>query len=107
MCVTEKRTFKFPISQWRQQPLINYLAIDKGVMNRHIQAAHTLPDQKKYKCDLCGKGFITNNKLSEHMNVHTGEKPHKCKFCSACFASKANTIKHERGHLGLGRKLKK
>ena len=81
--------------------------IDKELMNRHIQAAHTLPDQKKYKCDLCGKGFITNNKLSEHMNVHTGEKPHKCKFCSACFASKANTIKHERGHLGLGRKLKK
>ena len=76
-------------------------------MSRHIQAAHTLHDQKKYKCDLCGKGFITNNKLSEHMNVHTGEKPYKCKFCSAGFASKANTYKHERGHLGHSRKLKK
>ena len=72
----------------------------------HIQSAHTPDDQKKYRCDTCGKGFINNLRLSDHMNVHTGEKPYKCKFCSSCFASKGTHAMHERGHLGRGRKLK-
>ena len=76
-------------------------------MKRHIDSAHTPNDQKKYKCDVCGKGFIDNLSLSDHINVHTGEKPYKCKFCSSCFASKGTHAMHERGHLGRGRKLKK
>ena len=70
----------------------------------HIKSAHTPDDQKKYRCDTCGKGFIDNWKLSDHMNVHTGEKPHKCKFCSASFASRGTHAMHERGHVGRGRK---
>ena len=76
-------------------------------MKRHIDSAHTPNDQKKYKCDVCGKGFIDNHSLSDHYNVHTGEKPYKCKFCSSCFASRGTYSMHERGHLGRGRKLKK
>ena len=75
-------------------------------MKRHIDSAHTHNDQKKYKCDVCGKGFIDNLSLSDHNNVHTGEKPYKCKFCSSCFASKGTHGMHERGHLGRGRKSK-
>ena len=78
--------------------------IGKGSsMNQHIRSAHT-PDQKKYKCDICCKGFATKQHLQEHKNVHTGEKPHKCKFCSALFASFGNLRMHERGHLGHKRK---
>ena len=73
----------------------------------HIQSAHTPDDQKKYRCDTCGKGFIDNHRLSDHINVHTGEKPYKCKFCSSSFASKGTHAMHERGHIGRGRKLKK
>ena len=73
----------------------------------HIQAAHTPEDQKKFRCDTCGKGFIDNRRLSDHINVHTGQKPYKCKFCPSCFASRGTHAMHERGHLGCGRKLKK
>ena len=73
----------------------------------HIQAAHTPEDQKKFRCDTCGKGFIDNRRLSDHINVHTGQKPYKCKFCPSCFASSGTHAMHERGHLGRGRKLKK
>ena len=73
------------------------------LMKRHTQSAHTPDDQKKYKCDTCGKGFTNNQRLSEHLNVHTGEKPFKCKFCPACFASKGTLAMHERGHVGRGR----
>ena len=35
-------------------------------------------------------------KLRDHKNVHTGEKPYKCKYCSTCFASVGNHRMHER-----------
>ena len=56
-------------------------------MSRHIDTQHTSNDEKKYKCDECGKAFITNERLKYHKNIHTGEKSYKCKFCSTCFAS--------------------
>ena len=71
------------------------------------QSAHTPDDQKRFKCDVCGKGFVEKERLEDHNNIHTGEKPYKCKFCSSCFASKGTHAMHERGHLGRGRKMKK
>ena len=77
------------------------------VMKRHIEAAHTPDDQKKYKCDICCKGFAAKQSLEEHKNVHTGEKPHKCKFCSTSFASASTRNMHQRGHLGHHRNSSK
>ena len=75
-----------------------------ALMTRHLQRQHTSNDDKKYKCDVCGKGFAAKQPFSDHKNVHTGEKPYKCKFCSACFASIGNHGMHERTHLGYRRK---
>ena len=47
------------------------------------------------------KGFIYPHKLQEHLNTHTGDKPFKCKFCNAAFASSSNKRMHERAHLGI------
>ena len=56
------------------------------IMRIHMQ--FHLPDElKKYKCDICSKGFPKNQHFKDHKNIHTGEKPNKCKFCSTCFAS--------------------
>ena len=71
-----------------------------AVMKRHIQAQHTPNDERRFKCELCGKGFATNQRLKDHNNVHTGEKPYKCKFCYACFASRGTHAMHQRSHLG-------
>ena len=65
----------------------------------HMKLSHTPNDQKRYRCDTCGKGFMETQKLSDHINVHTGEKPYKCKFCSSCFASNGTHALHERSHL--------
>ena len=72
-------------------------------MNFHIESNHTPNDQKKYRCDVCGKGFSSSDRLRDHRHLHTGEKPYKCKFCSSCFASKGNHAMHEKGHLGYKR----
>ena len=42
--------------------------------------------------------------LQDHINVHTGNKPHMCKFCGASFASVGNHRMHERGHMGHKRR---
>ena len=76
-------------------------------MGRHIRSAHTANDEKKFKCDICGKGFAFRQNFEEHKNVHTGENPFKCKFCSACFASKGTHAMHQKGHLGHRRNSSK
>ena len=80
--------------------------VSLSYMKRHIQAQHTADNEKDHRCDVCNKGFSSKIVLKDHMNIHTGEKPYKCKFCSSCFASRGNHAMHERGHLGNGRKSK-
>ena len=77
------------------------------LMKDHIASVHTPNDQKKYKCEVCGKGFSTARNLNDHINIHTGEKPYKCKFCSACFASRGNHLAHQKSHLGYSRNSSK
>ena len=69
-------------------------------MKRHIAMKHTSIYDRKFKCDVCGKSFHESSRLKDHKNIHTGEKPYKCKFCSACFASKGTHAMHQRSHLG-------
>lgn len=77
------------------------------LMKRHIQSKHTPNDLKKYKCEVCGKGFAAKGNFEDHKNIHTGEKPYKCKYCMACFASKGTHAMHERKHLGYSRDYSK
>ena len=75
---------------------------------RHIQQAHVNPEDRKYKCDHCGKGFTDRQKLNDHINTHTGERPYICKFCGKGFANHGNQRAHIRqAHLGQKRNYKK
>ena len=75
--------------------------IGKRMMYLHVQNKHTENADKKYKCTFCGKGFSKHQRLKEHTNIHTGERPYMCKFCGASFASQGTHRMHERMvHLG-------
>ena len=75
---------------------------------RHIQQAHVNPEDRKYKCDHCGKGFTDRQKLNDHINTHTGERPYICKYCGKGFANHGNQRAHIRqAHLGQKRNYRK
>lgn len=40
---------------------------------------------KSHACSDCGKKFTTAFILSEHVRIHSGERPYSCLFCSTSF----------------------
>ncbi|XP_066970658.1 zinc finger and BTB domain-containing protein 14-like isoform X5 [Macrobrachium rosenbergii] len=51
---------------------------------------------KRYKCPYCMYTSNYKTHFSNHILVHTGEKPFSCSYCPARFAVKANQKRHER-----------
>ena len=78
--------------------------VGRRKMGRHIEKNHS--NVRRFKCEVCQKGFHNSTALKEHINTHTGEKPFKCAFCTACFASRGTKAMHQRSHLGYKRKSK-
>ncbi|RZC32448.1 zinc finger protein 271-like [Asbolus verrucosus] len=75
-----------------------------NTLDKHMASRHSTtplgPREKRHLCDICGKGFATNDKMSIHYRVHTGVKPYTCQYCSKSFIKRDYLIMHERVHTG-------
>ncbi|XP_059146263.1 zinc finger protein 91-like isoform X2 [Physella acuta] len=53
-----------------------------------------------FKCDYCGKGFVSSREMQRHTPSHTKEKPFVCEICTVSFASHTGHRAHMRKHSG-------
>ncbi|XP_069602946.1 oocyte zinc finger protein XlCOF7.1-like [Ranitomeya imitator] len=51
-----------------------------------------------YICSECGRSFISEPSLAEHMMKHSLEKPHRCNECGREFEYRSRLIVHQRTH---------
>ena len=70
--------------------------VNSSILKRHIQAFHN--DQKRFKCQTCGKCLASQQNLKEHSYIHSGEKPYKCPYqgCSANFRQGTHLSAHKK-----------
>ncbi|XP_058452076.1 zinc finger protein 724-like isoform X2 [Malaya genurostris] len=78
--------------------------IQRDELEHEINTSHRKgirrKDDRRHKCEICGKGFINSNHLVQHRRIHTGEKPHKCEDCGRAFAQKSHLTAHMKHHTG-------
>ena len=64
----------------------------------HKQIMHKSDEEKKFQCNLCGKGFSDPRSLKKHnMNVHLKLRPYECRYgCEFRYNDVSNRNQHER-----------
>ncbi|CAH1775452.1 unnamed protein product [Owenia fusiformis] len=57
-------------------------------------------DKTAFKCTYCGKRFTNRANFTNHIRVHSGERPYSCNICQKTFAQSATLKTHARTHTG-------
>ncbi|KAF2279637.1 uncharacterized protein EI97DRAFT_430672 [Westerdykella ornata] len=76
-------------------------------LHQHLKTAHVDPSPDCIcRWSRCSNGstppkdFKQRSKLTRHLLVHDGYRPHACKFCDKSFATNQARQNHERTHTG-------
>lgn len=66
----------------------------KSTLKHHMQTHSDNPPE--YQCTVCQKSLYDRKSLVVHMRIHTGEQPHKCRYCDLHFRTIAMQRTHEK-----------
>ena len=61
-------------------------------LKQHMISRHST--QRDFKCTECDKAFTNKNRLANHLRIHTGAKPFKCKICDYHSNRRDNVLLH-------------
>ncbi|XP_075043271.1 uncharacterized protein LOC142102352 isoform X2 [Mixophyes fleayi] len=57
--------------------------------------------EKPHRCNECGREFEYRSRLIVHQRTHNGDKPHKCNECGKDFNYRSRLLVHQRKHTGV------
>ena len=77
-------------------PICGKLFHNNQYLLRHAMSVHGDSSEKKFKCNLCEKGFDTKSAMDGHKNWHLNLKPYKCRWCERTYQNQSNCNAHER-----------
>jgi len=71
-------------------------------LQRHINTQHL--NMRDFQCNYCPKRFPSKQNWTEHMYIHTNEKPYYCKFegCGKHFRQSSQLAVHHKIHKRRG-----
>jgi len=55
-------------------------------------------EEKPFKCNVCGRGFVAEQSLEIHMRTHNESRPFHCEVCNQHFTQKSGLLAHMRIH---------
>ena len=79
----------------------NCTVCDKYYTSMPALAMHMQTHNRNYKCSHCSKTFSRSWLLTNHIRIHTGEKPYPCTHsgCQKRFSDKSNLRTHLKVHM--------
>lgn len=69
-------------------------------LQRHVESVHM--NVKRYQCQLCSAYCSSRQNLREHLYIHKGLMPFKCKTCDLSFRQASQLSIHRRIHIAQG-----
>jgi len=67
----------------------------KKNLKRHFKLVHQDAEEKnKFKCKVCNRMFSLQHNLRDHIRIHTGERPYRCDECGKNFVTQAALTRH-------------
>ncbi|XP_054747299.1 transcription factor SPT20 homolog isoform X1 [Anastrepha obliqua] len=92
------------VASQQQQPVINTIETDDAKSKPDNVVAYGI-GPNGLECSQCGRVFKKKEHLTQHIKLHAGLRPFKCKEeqCGKAFSRKEHLMRHEISH--SGRKL--